>query len=53
MEEERCYKCSNIIRYLPDGKIEERKRLKLCELCFKIYEFKLEQNTNYYKKYNK
>jgi hydrogenase maturation factor HypF (carbamoyltransferase family) len=38
MEEEKCHKCYNIIRFIPDGKIQERKKLSLCELCYKIYE---------------
>ena len=44
MEEDKCHKCNNIIRFLPDGKILERKKLRLCEICHRMYENMLEKN---------
>jgi uncharacterized protein with PIN domain len=44
MEEEKCHKCNNIIRFIPDGKIQERKKMNLCDFCHKVYENSLEYN---------
>lgn len=52
MEEDKCHKCSNIIRFLPDGKIQERKRLKLCEVCYRIHEIQLEHSSNKHNKFH-
>ncbi len=52
MEEDRCHKCSNIIGFIPDGKTRDRKRLKLCELCYKYYEYTLENKIRLRNKKN-